>query len=231
VIRSLALQNLPEESDEETLKTLEQLAQKDPHSEVRSAALESLSAQGDSTVVDIAKKLVEKDQAYPVIGAALQIINDNDPDEGLVYAQKLEGESNATISAAVGAIYKETGDPKYLPFFQKKLATADGMDAVSLYESYVALVAKASDAEVNTAIETLKGIAKDNRQSLYRRFAATKSIFDLRNSFRSKGAKPTTAAADKEKFKAKATELTDILIDIKKTESNPELKSVYERIN
>ncbi len=231
VIRNLAIQNLPEESDEETLKTLEHLAQKDPHSEVRSAALESLSAQSDSVVVDIAKKLVEKDQAYPVIGAALQIINDNDSDEGLVYAQKLEGESNATISAAVGAIYKETGNPKYLPFFQKKLATADGMDAVSLYESYVSLVAKASDAEVNTATETLKGIAKDNRQSLYRRFAATKAIFDLRNSFRSKGSKSTTAAADKEKFKAKAAELTDILIDIKKTESNPELKSVYERIN
>jgi aminopeptidase N len=230
VIRNLAIQNLPEETDEETTQALRNIAKGDVHSEVRSAALDHLSSQGDSIVVEIAKKLVETDQAYPVIASALQIINDNDGDEGLVYAQKLEGQNNAAIDAAVGAIYQETGDPKYLPFFQKKLATVDGMEAVSLYESFVTLVGKAGDNEINAAVTTLKTIAKDNRQSLYRRFAATKSIFDLRNSLRSKGTKATNAA-DKEKFKAKATELTDILIDIKKTESNPELKSVYERIN
>ena len=69
------------------------------------------------------------------------------------------------------------------------------------------------------AVEVFKATALNPKESLWRRFTATKSIADIRNFYHEKG------------DKAKATELNELVKEIQAKETDATLKTYYAMFN
>ncbi len=227
-IRSIALDNLPEEISPELMTKLRDLAQNDKHSEVRSKALSALADTGDPQTLAVAKAAFEKEQAPSVRASALGIIYQENEEEGLALAEKLGETAKGPLLEAIAGIYTDKGDAKYLPFFEKRLKDVDGFTAISFFESYQILASGGDQATIDKTIETLKNFGTSSDPSLWRKFGAVKALNDLRNDFRVKAR--SASGTDKTTLSSTADRITKIIDDIKSKETNAELKSVYDQL-
>jgi aminopeptidase N len=227
-IRSIALDNLPEEISPELMTKLRDLAQNDIHSEVRSKALSALADSGDPQTLAVAKAAFEKEQAQSVRASALGIIYEEDEAEGLALAEKLGETAKGPLLEAIAGIYTEKGDAKYLPFFEKRLKDVDGFTAISFFESYQILASGGDQATIDKTIETLTKFGTSSDPSLWRKFGAVKALNDLRNDFRVKAR--SAAGTEKTTLTSNADRIAKIIDDIKSKETNAELKSVYDQL-
>ncbi|MEM1319269.1 MAG: M1 family aminopeptidase [Bacteroidota bacterium] len=201
------------------------LAQADPKSQVRATAIGALGATEDAQYADAAKKAL-KDPAYPVISAALNALSALNPQEALAEAAKLENAENGNIITAVAEIYAQNPKPEYLPFYEKQWNKVDGYGVVGFFEAYGAILSQLNDSDVLPAIDRLAQLAKDpNNSSLWRRFAATKTLSDLRENY---GSQIESAEATRqEELKGHVAKITELINDIKAQEKDPQLKAVY----
>ncbi len=227
VIRGLGLQSLGEELDAETIDYIRRLATEDPHSQIRALSLGKLSQIGDKSIVDLSKKIIDSDQSYTVIATALDVLIEKDRAVALEYATKLEDVDSEQLIEVIGALYTESGEAKYLPFFEKNLNNIDGFMALSFYESYQALATKGDYKTASSAVEKLKEIAVNDGQSIMKRLAAAKSVNDIRNFYRTQANESEDEAA-KNAFEKHVEELNEIMEQIKEQETNTQLKQIYD---
>jgi aminopeptidase N len=228
VLRMIALGQVYENADDATKATMRQMAASDPRSQVRAGALELLAELNDVASVDIAKKAIERDSAYNVVAAGLQALVKLDSVQALQYAQKLEKEEEPGILAALASLYAKSGDATYLPFYEKNFTKVQTYDALGLVESYQQLAARLDFNAAMAAMEKLRQLGLDQSVSQWHRFAAIRSINDLRNDYNQR-AKLADAAAKAELEQRIAT-LTQMMDAIKAAEKDPQIIGLYDQL-
>ena len=227
-IRGLAINAC--DSSEAVVAKLRKLAANDKHSYVRSLALDKLSEVGDEAAKEIAVNAIEKDSAYHVIGSGLYLLYTLDEQAALTYAEEMQDESNAQILELLEIIFGESGDPKYLPFFENNLDGVEGYSAISFINSYQALATVAGLEEAEKAAKKLNAIALDLGQSPWRRVASTKSLHDMRTNFEEQ-VQASSDTAEQEKLNAKIKELSEMIEKIKSVETDEQIKALYDQMN
>ncbi|HMQ46820.1 MAG TPA: M1 family metallopeptidase [Saprospiraceae bacterium] len=229
-IRGQALSYLSaqETTDEATRSQIRSMALGDPHSAVRTAALQTLSVIEDEQVIALAKQMMNSDSAYAVIGEALQIVYEKDNTEGLQYAKKLEKEESTAIRGAIAALYAESGDIQYLPFFETYYPEMDGYDAISFFDAYQSLLLEGSDEQIQKGIDLLKTIGLSSSESPWRKFGATRSLSILGVYFNSKFDE-SRDASEKEKLDKRIQYIIQSVEEIKTKEPNEQLREFYDQ--
>ncbi len=228
VIRAIAIDFVEDNTDAEVMRELRDLAKSDPHSTVRATAIGKLATLQDEQVVDIAEHIIENDRSYTTISVALESLIEMDSAAALQYAEELENVESDEIKAAVSTIYANSGDPKYLSYFEQNFSSVDGFSVVSLMESYQMLAAKADAETAMSAMTKLKDIATDMSQSLWRRFGATRAINTMASYYEEQ------AAAAEDEAKTQYPELVDqldaMLDEIQEKETDSQLQSLYNQM-
>ncbi|MCB0614289.1 MAG: alanyl aminopeptidase [Phaeodactylibacter sp.] len=221
VIRGVAISNIGEGAGEETLARLKQMSVEDPRSQVRVAAFEKFMNLEYAGAVEQAKTAIQRDSAYNVIGAALQYLSVNDGEAALAYAKKLEAEPVDDILLAVGEIYSRSGDPAYLPFFEKNLEKLGRFSAIYFFEAYQNLAMEAGLPASEQALERLKPMALDEMKPSWLRFSATRALNEMRRAY---------AGSSEEAEQELARNLLEVIKEIKAKEKNIRLKAYYDQM-
>ncbi|MCC6460976.1 MAG: DUF3458 domain-containing protein [Saprospiraceae bacterium] len=192
------------------------IAASDSEPAVRAAAIAALGQTGDKKYVSVYEKGMSPEQAYSVLGASLEALSKTDPDAAIVAAKKLENDENEGVIMSLASLYGEHPSLAVLPWFQKHSAKIDNMAAFGFFDAYTkCLVGLNDQAALDQAVDAFKTVSLDDKASLWRRFANTKGIADLRNNYREQA------------NKAKADELSALLNTIKEKETDPTLKLYY----
>jgi len=212
--------------DEEALEQMALLAQNDSHSKVREGALSYLIAAEAPQLATVIPTILEKEQVYSVVATALFALNDIDPVAAAKKAEALEKTTtNASILAAVGGIYALQGNAAKLPFFEENWNTIDGPSVMDFFGGYAYLL-QSSGTDVAPSLTKLHGVGIDGAQSLWRRYAATKTLADLKQFFTQ-----MTGQMEDATVKADLQKNIDAIIgymkDIKEKETDQQLKSLY----
>lgn len=227
-IRGLALSAC--DDSEDVIKKLRKLGADDSHSYIRSLALDKLAELEDTNSKDIAIRAIEKDSAYHVIASGLYLLYAIDQTEALAYAEKLQDEKNPDIMELLELLFSESGDPKYLPFFEKNLGEVDGYTALSFISSYQVLAAEAGIESANKLADQLHTIAIDLSESPWRKVASTKSLHDMRTSYKEQRASLPDGEKD-EALDTIITKIDTIIEKIKSIEKDEQIKALYDQMN
>jgi len=228
VIRAIAVDFVEDNTDATVMEHLRDLAKNDPHSTVRATAIGKLATLQDEQVVDIAEHIIENDRSYTTISVALESLIELDSAAALQYAEKLENVESDEIKAAVSTIYANSGDPKYLPYFEENFNSVDGFSVVSLMESYQMLAADADAETAMNAMTKLKDIATDMSQSLWRRFGATRAINTMASYYEEQAANIEGEA--KMNYTKLVEQLDALLNEIQEKETDSQLQSLYNQM-
>jgi aminopeptidase N len=192
------------------------LAETDPKPDVRATAIAMLSQTEDKTYVPIFEKGMSADQPYSVLGASLAALSRVSPEAALAVAKKIENDDNEGVVISIAELYAGSPEAGSFQWFLKKAKKVDNMAAFRYYELFVGYLTDLNDpAMLDQAVQAFQAVSLDSKNSLWRRFANTKAIADLRNFYR---------AADNT---AKADELKKILADIREKETDETLKMYY----
>jgi len=188
-----------------------------------------LGETGDAQYVSIAKNAIDNEQPYTCVGAGLDALAKLDKPQAVSYAAKLENESNADILLAVGKMYAETGDTKYMPFFEKKMKEMNNFSVFGFMENYDALLVQAEPETALAAIGRLSEVSTDMSQWQWRRLVATRSIFGYRQYLES--GLEVVDAADKPKLQSVIDEINNTLKAISDKETSPRILEFYKQMN
>ncbi len=192
------------------------MAENDTEPAVRAAAIMALGQTNDKKYVPIYEKGMGAEQPYSVLGAALEALSQTDADAAVLAAKKLENDDNEGVVMALANLYAEHATASNLPWFQKHAAKMDNMAAFGYYDAYAGALIKLNDqAAFDQAVSAFQVVSLDAKASLWRRFANTKAIADLRNNYRELA------------NKTKADELSAILDAIREKETDATLKLYY----
>jgi HEAT repeat protein len=194
----------------------QKMAENDTEPAVRAAAIMALGQTNDKKYVPIYEKGMGAEQPYSVLGAALEALSQTDADAAVLAAKKLENDDNEGVVMALANLYAEHATASNLPWFQKHAAKMDNMAAFGYYDAYAGALIKLNDqAAFDQAVSAFQVVSLDAKASLWRRFANTKAIADLRNNYRELA------------NKTKADELSAILDAIREKETDATLKLYY----
>ncbi len=223
-LRRGAINNIKDDSPA-VLDKMAQLATNDPKSQVRAAAVAVLGSTKDEKYIEVLKKALISDRAYPVISSALGALNDINSKEALSQAAKLESEENINIITSIANVYAQNPEPAHLSFYENKWGKVDGYPVMSFFGAYSAILQQLDDVNVLPTLPKLSALAKNSKNSLWKRFAATKTLNDLRESFKERIA--DSDASRQEELKTNITEITGLIEEIKTQETDPQLTGVY----
>ena len=216
-VRSAALTQLPSENWPTSItEQVAALAADDEHSKVRSIALILLAEMGYAGIDGLAQKALDA-EAYPVVGAGLEALALNNPALALEAAEKLTDETNTDIIEAIGALFANTDDTKYLPYFTKNLTNLDGYSVISFYESYGNLLLGAKGENLAKGIKQLRAIGLNQSESPWRRLASIKTLSEVASEL----SEATNSA--------QITEIQEAIDAIKKAETNQQLRGIYQQ--
>ena len=208
------------------IEKIKTLANDDKHSQVRAQAVALMASTGDAQYKDAIVKAMTSDRSYSVQSAALAGLKNIDPEAALSEAKKLESSENTELLSAVAAIYTESGDPQYLPFFEKSLRETDGFDAIGFYENYGKLVIAGDKDALTAGAEKMQEIGSDLKASPFQRFAATKTLNDFYLAAHDRAVGATDDAV-KTEMTALKTRFAEAIEAIKTKETEPQLKTFY----
>ncbi len=215
-IRRLAL-NEVSTNDTQTLDNIALLAKNDKHSRVRATAIEKLGETGLKDYLSIAKNAINPKEAYPIVSAGLKSLSKLDKTSAINYAKKLDKEKNGGILNTISGIYAESGDAANLPFFENNLATMNGFELFGFFDNYSKLLPNGDDSTIGKGIEILNKMAIDQSGTpWWKRYAATKALNDVRTKLKTAEGKATLIQS-----------ISTIINGIKKVETNPRLKQLY----
>lgn len=215
VVQMIALQQVS--PNEENTTAFRSIAEKGGHSELRAGALYKLLEAEDEELGAIAARVMEKEKAYPPIAAALTALSETNQEKAIEYATKMKDDKSGDIIEAVSGVFAATGNAEYLSYFEESKSKVDGYQAMSFYDSYQTLAAGLGAEQALKTAKDIQETALDLNESLYRRFGATRSLDSMRTIL--------TDAGDLETAKA----LTSIIEEIKKNETNGQLKQYYSQ--
>ncbi|MCB9272873.1 MAG: DUF3458 domain-containing protein [Lewinellaceae bacterium] len=220
-IRGLAISTIDESAGENVRAQLRQMATGDPHSQVRTGAFEKLMELDDASASEEAKAAIGHDSSYAVIGSALQYLSLFDKPAALEYASLLEEEEIDGLLLAIGEIYVESENPRYLSFFEKHAGHIKGFSAIYFLDGYQQLATMSGLEATKAAASKLQALALDDTQLSWRRYAATRALNEMRKTY-SDGqgnGKPEMAAS-----------LMEMIKTIRKKETNAQLQSYYDQM-
>ncbi len=225
VIRTLSMSVIS--VNNEILPTIADLAENDPHSHVRHTAVEKLAESGDAKYAEVLKRIIDKDQAYHVVSEALKALVVLDKEAAKKYAKTLENEKNGDILEAIGKIYVETGESRYLSFFENSWDRVNGFGAITFIENYAKLAAKANAETMLASAQKMKAIGINMGKSPWVRFAAMNGI----NSLHVELAAQIENIEGEQKTKLQETDgaIISIMNEIKQVEENDRLRMMYDR--
>ena len=216
-IRSVALTQLPADAWSASItEQVAKIAADDEHSEVRSIALILLAEMNYEGIDALAQKALDA-EAYPVVGAGLDALTLNNPALALEASEKLVDEDNAAIIESIGALYAESGDPKYLSYFQKNLTNMEGFPAIGFYESYGNLLLDAKGENLAKGIKQLRSIGTNMGESPWCRIASINTLSEMAGRL--------SEETDAEMI----TKIQEAIDAIKEAETNPQLRSIYQQ--
>ena len=235
VIRGLAIEKIEPTPDSGAqiesadIDLVSEIAANDPHSEVKASALNILGASGEKRFLPILKKAITEAKAYPVISAALEGMSFLNPSEALVYAKNLEKEENGTILSSIGNIYAGTQDLNYLPFFEDNWSRVDGYDAIYFFENYLGIVQAADQSIVKESMDKLKDVALNMGQSPWRRLSATRAMSGMVQLYQQRLDQTSEEDTKRATYSEAITDIRASIDEIKRKESNPRIKNIYEQ--
>lgn len=224
--KALSLLDLTATHGPNLFSTLENLAKSDKSSYVRAAAFSKLAESKDKKYIAVAKYAIDNDRAYRVISSALNTLNELDGKEAANYASRLENSESPSIINAVGDIYAQSGDLSKLAFFEKNMTQTDGYAALSYFENYFSLLKQADETKVTNNIILMRDMASNMGQSPWRRFAAVKTMNDIRANYLDQADKSSDEAMQKE-LRDNATAITRMIEAVKAKETNKQLQAMY----
>jgi aminopeptidase N len=214
-IRGAAI-NMLDISDASIAEMIENAALNDKHSEVRGSAMFRLGQTENKKYAETAKKVLDKEHAFLVISEALQALYVLDKESALKYLPKLENEDSPNIVNALAVIYSENPTPERIAFFDKKIKTINGMDAIGFIGSYATMCSSLNDEIQEKCIKTLQTISMSMDDSPWRRYGAVKGLSDLKMIYKALN------------NTAKMQEVAKIVDEAKSKETNSQLKAIYE---
>ncbi|HNL38049.1 MAG TPA: M1 family aminopeptidase [Saprospiraceae bacterium] len=218
-IRSRAIDRA-DMKDPQAAALVAKLAESDPEPSVRASALSAIGQTGDKKYVPILQKALSPEQPYSVVGAGLNGLAQVDPAEAVKASKSLESDNSEATVLALAELYAQNPEASQLAWYQSKATKMDGMAAMAFFDHYGRYLTGLNDPAVMAkAVEVFKATALNPKESLWRRFTATKSIADIRNFYHEKG------------DKAKATELNELVKEIQAKETDATLKTYYAMFN
>lgn len=229
-IRNYALQQLDTASIAgPIIEKVRFLAENDPHSVVRMNALDLLTEWRDAESVAIVQRLLKKEQSYPVLTAGLFLLMEVDFPKALEAAEQFQDEENLYLLEAVEIILSESGDAKYLPFFEKNLARFDGFGALAFVDSYENLLLKSELPVIMGGAETLRSLAGDQSLSYWVRMAGARTLFNLVNELKRRSSE-TKDAEQKKTLAAHVASIRSMIQQLKENEKDEKLIEIYKQL-
>ncbi|GLR18919.1 M1 family metallopeptidase [Portibacter lacus] len=223
-IRRFAIGQINPNNDQ-LINKLKDLAQNDPKSQVRSSALDKLAEISDPALADFAEMVLKKEQAYPTYAAGLNLLYTQNPEKGLLVAEKMMEEENYDIVATLSDIFSVTGDKKYLPFFENKIEGLAGFNSYPVFGSYSAFLQDLPVSDLSKSLSFLIETGKNNSTN-FKRFMATNTLNSLRQMV---AAKKSDAPEESKKIIDEIINKINTAIDeIIGMEKNPQLLERYK---
>lgn len=217
-VRRMALANIhiiDTIGDAKLLDRIAGIAANDPNPKVRIAAWERLTESGKHSYIKQAQGALEKERAYGVIGGALSYIGVVQPKAALAYADKLAALGNSSIIGTIAEMYANSGDVRFLPFFEQNWSKTSGFNQISMMGNYARLLGSGDEATREKGIAKLKAVAMDAGMALYGRFGATDALKKIQGAY------------NEAKMPEKAKAVQAHIDEIKKWEKNPTLLQYY----
>ena len=202
--------------------SLRRLAREGTDVSVRSGALAKLAETGDASLEELYREVLSQDQSYGVMSSGLQGLFKMNPTAGLEEAKKLEASESVDLLTGVAAIYAELGAEENLGFFERRLADVDYQQAGEFAGAYLGLALKNGPAAVKTAVNNLAESVLAEKSSLWRRYAFTAALAELKGVAGSPGLQQMLGGEDL------APLLTEKISAIKAAETNPQLIGAFE---
>jgi len=211
-IRAMAVASLNKVSYENKLRSM---ALSDESSAVRASALKNL---GDPV---LAEAVILKDQSFWVLAEALNIIARNDQDKALTLADKLTEQYYKPLTGKISEIYANTGQAKYLGFFEENLSNVSIFSFFNYMNQYTKLAKSVDDPErlIQTA-QVLKALAIDNSNNYFKKYSATNFIRNLIATFNTK--------LDDESYASRIPKLKEMIQEIVQNTTDQRLKSSFQ---
>ena len=178
-IRSLALASLELGDDVNAISTMAKMIVDDKHSEVRAGAIEKLAATGLVDLQPVLEGVFENELAYPVIGSALEALTTIDLASAVAKAENLKTEDVDQLVPAIAAVFGQTGEAKYLSYFQDRLTTTSNFQVFELYTSYFNLLKDQPIETITEATDQLGTIAMNPSGSLFQKALSSDVIANL----------------------------------------------------
>jgi len=249
-IRALAVKNLDPltkgNDKTELMKTLIGLIQHDPKSAVRAAALKCLARNYDDESLRSVYDKAAFDSSYEVMGEAVRNYVNADKKNGLQWLRQFENESSSRVTNIIADIYSEEGTDENKDFFINALKNAGGLGKYELVSHYSRFLSRCKAATIDEGVGILEEVARTG-PVWWIRMSGTQALADIiktcderSTSLEKEIADATTAAKPRTEIQALELELKkfeDIrenvrlkMIDIKKNETDKNLKKIYNGI-
>ena len=201
------------------------IAEKDNRSQVRAAAFERIGESGNTKYLGLIQKAISNDQANRVSAAAFSALSQIDTDAAIELAKKLEKEEKPHMISAIANLYAINPDPSFLSFYERNWGNVDGYDAISFFEAYSASLQKVDIDIADQALPKLTKLATDEKISPWKRFASTKTLFELKQTY---GGLLTAAdATETPRLKGAIEKITNLIATIKAQEKDQQLQMIY----
>lgn len=203
-------------SAEDSPKLLETMAKNDKKSSIRALALKKLKNY------DIAKSLVMSDPSFRVKKEAFNIIKNQDTEEALSIAEKLQKGNHKPLISSFAELYAATGDEKYLPFFKENLNEVSMFGFFNFINQYGKVAKKSSPQGIIETSTQLKALAEDENAMYFKKYSAANLIKQLIAELEGR----KTSESDKS-FDAPIEALNNDMYEIIKNTSDKRLKSAF----
>ena len=223
---SLRLKGLEGATEVDHFRMARDMAFMDKHSQVRAKALEKYAENYRDQAGIIAKSVLQKNtEAYPVMKTALNILYEEDKTAAIGYAEQLATDNSVSLVNVLSELLAETGDGKYLPYFEKNLDRVSVYQVFNVYGAYSNLLLKQDENTMYNSATKLKPIAL-NGDNMYKRFMATSTLNDVKNKLKQlKVSQPTELTSER------ITTMEKTIAEIKNAETDEGLKSRYNSLD
>lgn len=215
VIRRMAVGAL-NPADPALLADIIRMAESDTDPDIRAACIDYLGGLKQPAYRSVFEKGLSPDLPNNVIGASLNGLAALDPAAAAKAGKILEQAGTDDFVAILSDLYCLVPDTANLRFFERKFDKPDGYDAFSFFDNYNKLLLSINNPDIiDAGVARFAGAAKDMKQSVWRRFACTKSISDIRKKYGEEGNRQREA------------QMKMIIREIMDSETDPMLKQYY----
>ncbi|MEO1437091.1 MAG: M1 family aminopeptidase, partial [Bacteroidota bacterium] len=178
-IRNIALDGVNEPS----IDMVKQLAENDPRSNVRATAYGLIGREGSKAEVPFLQNAIQTERPYRCVSEALFALVELDKAAAGKVAATLKDETNGQIIVALGGIFAESGALDQLDYYEERSKYVGGFSIVSFYSDYMNLALQGDINIQNRALEHLKATATNYEFSTFGRYAALKTMNDMKKHY------------------------------------------------